>query len=103
MIHVPDKLPVAVPVEFVPDNMSDSTIVPESDPVNIVGAASPVDPVPAADLVDKPPVKDKPLVPVPAKVPAADPENPCDKTSTCLLYTSPSPRDGLLSRMPSSA
>ena len=26
-----------------------------------------------------------------------------DKTITCLLYTSPSPRDGLLSRMPSSA
>ena len=25
------------------------------------------------------------------------------KTSACLLYTSPSPRDGLLSRMPSSA
>ena len=24
-------------------------------------------------------------------------------TRTCLLYTSPSPRDGLLSRMPSSA
>src|SRR5680860_1893225 len=24
-------------------------------------------------------------------------------TTTCLLYTSPSPRDGLLSRMPSSA
>ena len=27
----------------------------------------------------------------------------CAKTTTCLLYTSPSPRDGLLSRMPSSA
>ena len=27
---------------------------------------------------------------------------PCDDT-VCLLYTSPSPRDGLLSRMPSSA
>ena len=28
----------------------------------------------------------------------------CDCSSyTCLLYTSPSPRDGLLSRMPSSA
>ena len=27
-------------------------------------------------------------------------ENPC---TVCLLYTSPSPRDGLLSRMPSSA
>ena len=30
----------------------------------------------------------------------------CDVVSrdmTCLLYTSPSPRDGLLSRMPSSA
>ena len=25
------------------------------------------------------------------------------KGNTCLLYTSPSPRDGLLSRMPSSA
>ena len=25
------------------------------------------------------------------------------KVPTCLLYTSPSPRDGLLSRMPSSA
>ena len=26
-----------------------------------------------------------------------------DKIKACLLYTSPSPRDGLLSRMPSSA
>ena len=26
-----------------------------------------------------------------------------DQASACLLYTSPSPRDGLLSRMPSSA
>ena len=26
-----------------------------------------------------------------------------DQTRICLLYTSPSPRDGLLSRMPSSA
>ena len=26
-----------------------------------------------------------------------------DKSFICLLYTSPSPRDGLLSRMPSSA
>ena len=26
-----------------------------------------------------------------------------DGPNTCLLYTSPSPRDGLLSRMPSSA
>ena len=30
-------------------------------------------------------------------------ENATAATSTCLLYTSPSPRDGLLSRMPSSA
>src|SRR5680860_911668 len=27
----------------------------------------------------------------------------CERTFCCLLYTSPSPRDGLLSRMPSSA
>ena len=29
--------------------------------------------------------------------------NPNNYPATCLLYTSPSPRDGLLSRMPSSA
>ena len=29
--------------------------------------------------------------------------NLCGETWVCLLYTSPSPRDGLLSRMPSSA
>ena len=29
--------------------------------------------------------------------------NPVAPTKDCLLYTSPSPRDGLLSRMPSSA
>ena len=37
---------------------------------------------------------------------AADAETPINNVSTamsCLLYTSPSPRDGLLSRMPSSA
>ena len=28
---------------------------------------------------------------------------PPNTPNTCLLYTSPSPRDGLLSRMPSSA
>ena len=31
------------------------------------------------------------------------PSNPNKEWITCLLYTSPSPRDGLLSRMPSSA
>ena len=31
------------------------------------------------------------------------PANHLDSSETCLLYTSPSPRDGLLSRMPSSA
>ena len=30
-------------------------------------------------------------------------DNPSAYPKTCLLYTSPSPRDGLLSRMPSSA
>ena len=38
--------------------------------------------------------KFQPLQPTPAPTPASTP---------CLLYTSPSPRDGLLSRMPSSA
>ena len=38
---------------------------------------------------------------LPHPVPADEQEKPLDKV--CLLYTSPSPRDGLLSRMPSSA
>ena len=39
-----------------------------------------------------------------AVVEAAPPQLPRDLyKSGCLLYTSPSPRDGLLSRMPSSA
>ena len=39
---------------------------------------------------------------VQAKDPAADVQIDLG-AKTCLLYTSPSPRDGLLSRMPSSA
>ena len=42
-----------------------------------------------------------------SKTPPVTQYNPDEATggtvSTCLLYTSPSPRDGLLSRMPSSA
>ena len=34
---------------------------------------------------------------------ASDPAIFAEKIQNCLLYTSPSPRDGLLSRMPSSA
>ena len=34
---------------------------------------------------------------------ALHPDRFAGATDTCLLYTSPSPRDGLLSRMPSSA
>ena len=33
----------------------------------------------------------------------ADDQRRVSKVKVCLLYTSPSPRDGLLSRMPSSA
>ena len=38
-------------------------------------------------------------------LPVADPNifSMSQRITTCLLYTSPSPRDGLLSRMPSSA
>ena len=41
--------------------------------------------------VEQPEVKENPAV------------RPVEEDKTCLLYTSPSPRDGLLSRMPSSA
>ena len=38
-----------------------------------------------------------------ARLTAATGEEDLAQMSVCLLYTSPSPRDGLLSRMPSSA
>ena len=45
--------------------------------------------------------------PLASEKPASPPSKPEDDSyyyyQTCLLYTSPSPRDGLLSRMPSSA
>ena len=46
---------------------------------------------------------DKLLHPEADSVPALAPQGAKKTTSSCLLYTSPSPRDGLLSRMPSSA
>ena len=39
----------------------------------------------------------------PSKIVVEEDEDNYDPCYTCLLYTSPSPRDGLLSRMPSSA
>ena len=36
-------------------------------------------------------------------IPTGNPKRPNVESENCLLYTSPSPRDGLLSRMPSSA
>ena len=45
---------------------------------------------------------DAPEVVIPFLVPEGAHDYP-DPVRTCLLYTSPSPRDGLLSRMPSSA
>ena len=40
---------------------------------------------------------------LPAPLGASEEQNAIEALGTCLLYTSPSPRDGLLSRMPSSA
>ena len=50
----------------------------------------------------------EPQIPLPISTSNSEPDNAPTKTKsdysfTCLLYTSPSPRDGLLSRMPSSA
>ena len=45
-----------------------------------------------------------PFDPKTARLPKELPEGRGNsETNSCLLYTSPSPRDGLLSRMPSSA
>ena len=45
----------------------------------------------------------KGLSPTEAKKRAAEIKKTAKAYKDCLLYTSPSPRDGLLSRMPSSA
>ena len=45
----------------------------------------------------------QPVVNTQANVQNVNPTTNLTPTETCLLYTSPSPRDGLLSRMPSSA
>ena len=53
--------------------------------------------------VDSPALADADIAeaePVPAEAPASE---EVASPKACLLYTSPSPRDGLLSRMPSSA
>ena len=39
----------------------------------------------------------------PAPLPAVENDNVSGDSDTCLLYTSPSPRDSMTSRMPSSA
>ena len=66
---------------------------PEASPAPQVQDAQPIPQVetpPAAPAVDQQP-------------PAAQEAQPHMVPLACLLYTSPSPRDGLLSRMPSSA
>ena len=45
----------------------------------------------------------KETLPIPNVRDKTIPEQKLVQVSICLLYTSPSPRDGLLSRMPSSA
>ena len=63
-------------------------------------------PVPSIDPepVDPGPTNPEPVDLEPTAEPAATPAPALTATSSpCLLYTSPSPRDGLLSRMPSSA
>ena len=40
---------------------------------------------------------------VPSRISAVSAKKQRELATACLLYTSPSPRDGLLSRMPSSA
>ena len=45
----------------------------------------------------------RPLLPPSAMVTAVFRWHLCGGLDACLIYTSPSPRDGLLSRMPSSA
>ena len=67
---------------------------------NVTYLFQPTDPQPGIDA--EPPVlatqiADQSQVQISQDIPAEGPQR------TCLLYTSPSPRDGLLSRMPSSA
>ena len=65
-------------------------------------ASGPRAPMPAAGVPADPPAAGAAAPPAaPPGVGPTEREGPCPHP--CLLYTSPSPRDGLLSRMPSSA
>ena len=55
-------------------------------------------PLPSVVGFDEPTIEDLPTLTEAVIVPESE-----SLASNCLLYTSPSPRDGLLSRMPSSA
>ena len=60
--------------------------------------------MPAIERVDPTSKKTQVLILVPTRELATQVAAEAEKLSSfCLLYTSPSPRDGLLSRMPSSA
>ena len=77
-----------------------------SPAVSAPAAASPVDPggVDASSMRRVSPRNARIPAAVPIRAGSAPPNPPTRPAPmTCLLYTSPSPRDGLLSRMPSSA
>ena len=82
--------PGAYPANFqAPPNMSNINF---SAPVIRLGAAAPVKPQGFAGLQSLGGLDSR-----------ARPGLGMEQAQSCLLYTSPSPRDGLLSRMPSSA
>ena len=55
-----------------------------------------------ADMINSPPPP-APMPETPPPPPVTTSQAPTILSDTCLLYTSPSPRDATLSRMPSSA
>ena len=84
-----------------------SQYLPPEYPYDVVGGARNIKQADFDDRVDVVPVADPNIFSMSQRITLAQTQlqiatsNP--QLHNCLLYTSPSPRDGLLSRMPSSA
>ena len=77
-----------------------SQYLPPEYPYDVVGGARNIKQTDFDNRVDVIPVADPNIFSMSQRITLAQTQL---QIATCLLYTSPSPRDGLLSRMPSSA
>ena len=87
-------------------------VIPASQVISVIPVSQVIPVIPVSQVIPVIPVSQViPVIPVSQVIPVSESSNSSrstdssdsSKSSDCLLYTSPSPRDATLSRMPSSA